>query len=231
MPLFNSANTITGDVISRERLQDLLAAADAPLVFQACDFNGADLSRLSLPGVHFQGCSLAEVSFYSTDLSGSVWVDCRGRQADFEASMLVDARFEGCDLNNSQWRRARLSSALFKACKLTGANFEEVASLGLTFEDSLLVGADLRAMSFRKQRLQQLDFSEADVSGCDFRETVFEGGSLRNAHLKLARFEGADLREADLGGVKLFDAKPFKGATVSYNQAAALLAELGLSVA
>ena len=93
------------------------------------------------------------------------------------------------------------------------------------------MGADLRAMSFRKKRLVQLDFSEADLSGCDFRDTVFEGGSLRNAHLKLARFEGADLREADLCGVKLFDAKPFKGATVSYSQAAELLAELGLSVA
>lgn len=44
--------------------------------------------------------------------------------------------------------------------------------LGLSFEETLLVGADLR-----KMRLQLLDFSEA----------VFLGGSLRNAHLKLTR--------------------------------------------
>ena len=58
-----------------------------------------------------------------------------------------------------------------------------------------------------------------------------DGGSLRNAHMKLARFEGAGLREADLGGMKLMDARLFKGATVSYNQAADLLGELGLRVA
>ena len=99
------------------------------------------------------------------------------------------------------------------------------------FEDTLLIGADLRKMSFRKNQLKQLDFSEADLSGCDFREAVFVGGSLRNAHMKLTRFEGADLREADLGGLKLVDAKLFRGATISLNQAAALLGELGIMVA
>ena len=101
----------------------------------------------------------------------------------------------------------------------------------MAFENTLLVGADLRKMSFRKQRLQQLDFSDAELSGCDFRDALFEGGSLRNAHLKLARFDGADLREVDLGGMKLLDARLFKGATISYHQAADLLGELGLRVA
>ena len=80
-------------------------------------------------------------------------------------------------------------------------------------------------------QLNQLNFSEADLSGSDFREAVFIGGSLRNAHLKLARFEGADLREADIGGLKLLDARLFKGATISFNQAADLLGELGITVA
>ena len=95
----------------------------------------------------------------------------------------------------------------------------------------MLIGADLRGLSFRKQRLEQLDFSGADVSGCDFRDAVFDGGSLRDAHLKLARFEGADLREVDLGGLRLVDARLFKGATISHAQAAALVSELGIHVA
>ncbi len=86
-------------------------------------------------------------------------------------------------------------------------------------------------MSVRIAKLQQLDFFEADLSGCDFREAVFVGGSLRNAHLKLTRFDGADLREADIGGLKLVDAKLFRGATISLNQAAVLLGELGITVA
>lgn len=86
-------------------------------------------------------------------------------------------------------------------------------------------------MSFRKMQLRELDFSEADLFGCDFRDTVFLGGSLRNAHLKLTRFEGTDLREVDIGGLKLLDAKLFRGATISLNQAAELLGELGITVA
>jgi uncharacterized protein YjbI with pentapeptide repeats len=53
---------------------------------------------------------------------------------------------------------------------------------------------------------------------------------LRHAHLKLARFEGADLREVDLTGLRLADARLFKGATLSHGQAAALVAELGIRV-
>lgn len=45
------------------------------------------------------------------------------------------------------------------------------------------------------------------------------------------RNEGADLREADITGMKLVDAKLFRGATISLNQAADLLGELGISVA
>ena len=96
---------------------------------------------------------------------------------------------------------------------------------------TLLVGANLRGMSFRKTQLKQLDFSDADLSGCDFREAIFVGGSLRNAHLKLTRFDGADLREADIGGLTLVDVKLFRGATISHKQAAEMLGELGLSVA
>jgi fluoroquinolone resistance protein len=47
----------------------------------------------------------------------------------------------------------------------------------------------------------------------------------------LAVSKGADLRKADLGGMKLVDIRLFQGATVSCNQAADHLGELGLSVA
>ena len=103
--------------------------------------------------------------------------------------------------------------------------------LGLSFEDTLLVGADLRRMSFRKMKLVGLDFADADLSGCDFRDAVFEGGGLRDAHIRDTRFDGADLREADLGGLKLTNAKLFLGATISPRQAAELVRAMGLNVA
>ena len=76
----------------------------------------------------------------------------------------------------------------------------------------------------------ELHFSEADLRFCDFRNAVFEDCSLRGAYLQECRFEGADLRGADIGGVKITDAKRYKGAIISKQQAAHLLGQLGLQV-
>mgnify|MGYP003414703877 FL=1 len=83
------AATVSNQTLSRENLETLLAAATEPLAFESCDFEGADLSRLALRSATFTNCSFVDVSFYSTDLSGSVWAQCRGRQADFEAATMV----------------------------------------------------------------------------------------------------------------------------------------------
>jgi len=86
-------------------------------------------------------------------------------------------RFKDSDFNNSSWARAKLASSMFDGVKLTGAVFTGISALGLEFFDTLLVGADMSGVSFRKQRLVRLDFSGADLSGCDFRDTVFEGAA------------------------------------------------------
>jgi uncharacterized protein YjbI with pentapeptide repeats len=224
------SRAVSDATLTRDDVERLIAANNAgheagkqePLHFTDCDFEGVDLSRLDLRGAEFHRCSIVETSFFGSALAHTRWVRCRGRQADFASADLVDAAFRSSDLNNTSWRRAKLASASFHGCKLTGANFEACAALGLS--------AHLRGLSFRKATLQQLDFSDADVAGVDFREAIFDGGSLRNAHLKGARFDGADLRDADLSGVRLVDAGLFKGATISHQQAAVLITELGLRV-
>jgi fluoroquinolone resistance protein len=115
-------------------------------------------------------------------------------------------------------------------CKMVGADLSETKAMGLEVEDVLFTFRLLPKMSFFKITLKQIDFSEADLRSCDFRETVFKECSLKNANLTDCRFERADLRSADLGGVKLTDAKRFKGATISKRQAADLLSQLGLQV-
>ncbi|QQC64038.1 pentapeptide repeat-containing protein [Paraburkholderia ginsengisoli] len=230
------SHAVSDATLTRADVERLIGArhADsgnhAPLHFTDCDFEGTDLSRLDLRGAEFHRCTIVETSFFGASLAHSRWIRCRGREADFGSADLVDAAFQSSDLNNTSWRRAKLASASFRGCKLTGANFEACTALGLSFVETLLVGAHLRGLSFRKATLQQLDFSDADVAGVDFREAIFDGGSLRNAHLKGARFDGADLREADLSGVRLVDAALFKGATISHQQAAVLVTELGLRV-
>ena len=92
----------------------------------------------------------------------------------------------------------------------------------MSFFSGLLVGADLRQLSFRKmRRLLKLDLFDADIAGCDFRD----------AHTKLARFRVAHLREECLSGLKLLDAKLFKDTTICHRQATKLVVEPGLNVA
>src|SRR5690242_19179351 len=56
--------TLTGETIARARVEELLAA-EALLVFEACDFQQADLSRLNLQDCSFSNCAVLEASFYA----------------------------------------------------------------------------------------------------------------------------------------------------------------------
>ncbi|MEO8121181.1 MAG: pentapeptide repeat-containing protein, partial [Rhodoferax sp.] len=58
----NTTTVISGETISRFQLEEFIARAKAPLVFEDCEFEGADLSRLALRGVNFKSCNLVEVS-------------------------------------------------------------------------------------------------------------------------------------------------------------------------
>ncbi|WP_437882246.1 pentapeptide repeat-containing protein [Pseudomonas sp. LRF_L74] len=231
MPAETEYSTVTqGDIEGRD-LAELIAHAPGPLAFVGIDFSGQDLSRLNFSGARFERCLFAGSNLTAAKLENSQWQSCRGGQAIFTSATLTDARFRGCDLNNSRWQRSKLAHVSFTGCKLTGANFADVSSLGLGFDDCVLRSACLSGVSFFKSELRNLDFAEADLSYCDFRKAVFvDGGSLSLARVNDARFDEADLREASLDGLRLVDAKLFKGAIISKAQAAMLLAGLGLTV-
>jgi len=56
------ANTaaIVGQTISRSEIEILIAEATQPLVFESCDFERVDLSRLNLRGIEFGDCAFME---------------------------------------------------------------------------------------------------------------------------------------------------------------------------
>lgn len=212
-------------------LQQLICSQKKPLWVSDVDFSEHDFSRLKLNAVHFERCLFHGADFTAADLSNSQWHSCRAAHAVFRSAILEEAAFFNSDLNNTAWQRSKLAHAAFDGCKLTGASFADSATLGLTFRDCVLRSACLSGMSFYKTELYNLDFADADLSYCDFRHAVFtEGGSLTAARVNNARFDGADLREASLHGLRLVDAKLFKGATISRAQASMLLAGLGLQV-
>ena len=214
-----------------QTLTQLAELQSLPLRCVGIDFSDQDLSRVSLTGALFERCILVDADFTSANLTNTRWVSCRAGEANFRSAILTDARFERCDLNNTKWQRSKVAHVCFEGCKLTGANFGDTSALGLTFRDCLLNSAMLSGVSFYKSELHKIDFSDADLTYCDFRKAVFvEGGSLSMARVNNARFDDADLREASLQGLRLVDAKLFKGAIISRSQAGILLAGLGLTV-
>ena len=213
-------------VLSRQQVM----AAKGPQVAVDCDLAGVDLSRIDLSGWAFERCDLRKTKLAGATLEGARWTACRGAGSDFGGADLTEAGFVGCDFNNASFWRSTLVSARFDGCKMTGVDFSESKDFGIGFAETLLINARLPGFSFRKLVLQKVDFAQADLRKCDFRDAVFEDCSLREANLTGARFQGADLRGADLGGVRLVDAAPFRGATISSKQAGQLLGELGLVV-
>jgi len=215
--------------LDRAEIEALIAQGQ-PVRLTRCDLEEADLSRLALINWVFDRCVLKRANLIGAKLEGTTWESCRGPFADFTGVDLTEATMDGCDFNNANLRGATLTNASFARGKMTGANFAETRTLNCSFEEMLLADTRMPQFSFHKSRLVRLDFQNADLNRTDFRNAVFDGCSLRDAHLADCRFEGADLRGADLGGIRLMNAKQFKGATISRAQAGQLLAELGLKV-
>lgn len=219
--------TVRNEAPGRAAIQTLIAAGK-PVHLIDCDLAEANLSRLDLSGWRFDGCDMRSSAFGEARLEGTYWQSCRGPFAKFVRANLAESAFVSCDFNNAIFRGGVLGSATFTGCKLTGADFTEARAIDMVLCETLLIGASLVSHSFRKQTLRCIDFEQADLRKCDFREAVLEGCSLRDANLAGARFDKADLRGTDLGGLRLVDAALFRGATISREQAAQLIAELGL---
>lgn len=222
-------NTVSDQKLTIAEI-NALAKTGEKNILKNCDLQELDLSRSQMPGWHFEKCNLSRTSFNGANLEGSVFAGCRAAGAHFLSAMLTEALFEGGDYSNSSFRGATMAATKISGCKMIGADLTETRTISLELENSLFGFALLPNQSFRKMTLKRIDFGDADLRSCDFRETVFEECSLRDANLSDCRFEHADLRGADLGGVKLGDAKRFKGAVISKRQASDLLGQLGLQV-
>ena len=225
------SKTIEGITLARADVVALSSTVGTGSVHAVnCDFNETDLSDLDLVGWRFERCSLRRADLAKSNLERTQWLSCRAPFASFFKADLTDATIRSCDFNNTNFRHARLTGSHLTGTKLTGADLTDARIIDIRCEEVLMAGAKLTGLSFRKQHLRRVDFGQADLRNADLRETVFDACSLRDALLAGARFDKADLRGADLGGLRLTDAALFRGATISNEQAAQLLRELGLTL-
>jgi hypothetical protein len=217
--------------VGRAQLETLLHGASAAKRLVRCVFDDEDLCGLDLAGAEVVDCTFARTQLAKALLGNTRWQGCRGPGASFDLADLTDARFVRCDPNNSNWWRGKLSGASFDEVKLTGARFAEARTLGTTLRASLLVTADLRGWTFRKQNLEQLNLSGADLSGCDFSDDILIDCDITGASLKHTKFARADPRRAQIGPLQVGDLlQHFKGSVISVDQPAGLIAALGVSV-
>ncbi len=221
--------TISDQSPSIDMLQGHIAAGQA-VKLHNCNLQNLDLGELNFSDWVFEKCTLTGASFTGSTLERTTFLGCRAAGGGFYNAMASEMRIDGGDFSNTKFGGARLDGATIARCKMTGADFSDAKADGLALQEVLLVLALLPKISFRDAVLKQVDFTEADLRACDFRDAVFEDCSLRDAQMSNCRFERADLRRADLGGVKLTDAKRFKGAIISKRQAGELLGQLGLQV-
>ena len=70
--------TISGTTLDRVQMTGLLAKSGSALVFDGCQLDGADFSRLDFQDAQFNNCSMLETSLYAANLSRSKWRRCRG---------------------------------------------------------------------------------------------------------------------------------------------------------
>lgn len=222
--------TVLEDITITRQIWDDLARTSGAVVLRRCDLEELDMSDLSATAWRFERCNLSRSRVNGALLEDVSFLNCRASNASFVGATLRETTIDGGDFGNVQFRGASLSAVTFQNCKMTGADLTETRALDVVFRDTLLVLANLKKFSFRKARLDGVDLREADLTGCDFREAVFTGCSLHDAQITDCRFEDADLRGADIGGIKLTDARRFKGAAISKRQAGELLAQLGLTV-
>ena len=235
LPTADEAYAMLGDKKrGRTRLANLLELNRPPYMRTTDEYStirlegrslrGANLSDVSLCGVHFIECDLREAN-----LTKARWL-AEASKSDFRKATakhceLVEVR--DCDFRECQLREASLRDV--EGCRFDGANLEHANVAGdlskCRFDGATLDGfeashATLRGCSFEKASLQsatleQLELEDCNFAHADLRGATFKGDSdplvfkncnfreadLRNAVLSHVRFDGCDLTGAQFDGV------------------------------
>ncbi len=168
-------------------------------------------------------------------LEGRRIVGVERRDLEAPISTLIDCSFQRCDLANIGWKGSRLQRVAFVDCRLVGVDFTEEASL----EDVTFTGCTLDMATFDTASLRRVVFTNCRLDGAAFGGTKLEGvafpeSDLARCDLSGARGEGGpgaiDLRDALLAGAS-FDARLLRVLTIHPEDAATIVAALGVTVA
>lgn len=146
-------------------------------------FDAVDYTADGLPVADYEGCTFANCTFFSTDLSEVNFTDCV---------------FEHCDLSMAKLKDAVFRDVKFTNCKLLGLRFDECNSFNLSFSfDNCVLNfasffrLNVKNTVFDHCKLEEVEFVETDLSNA-----VFSHCDLTRAIFGSTRLNGADFRTA-----------------------------------
>ncbi len=142
-------------------------------------------------GARFTGSNLSGTTFGSA-ISGAIFRNC-----DLSGSVFVETKLVNVDYDNANLKGAIFSGDVFDRVSLSGANLSGVHLGDVDMTRSVLWGADL----------SRVDMDGINLKGSNLTEANLSGASLRHAVIKNSTFEGADLTNADISSAKILDSE------------------------
>ena len=195
------------------------SAPETTSTLTGADWTGQDLSGQTHARVLFVDLDLTEVQN-----TGAVFTECTFRRARFNVSVHTDAAFVNCTFRSCTFFDVRLTE-----CKLVGSTFDRC-----TFELTRVAGGNWSFVGLSGADLRRADFCGVRLREADLTGARCQGSSIRDCDLAGAALHGATLTDCDLRGSELSAIDPLHtsltGAIVTYEQALAIAAALGLDI-
>ncbi len=143
--------------------EDLSRLHTERVVFDECNFGGANLAESQHRGSAFRNCTFQRTSlwhstFAQCSMLGSVFVECRMRpitfdEVDFTLAVLGGNDLRGVDLSGCRLREASLVEADLRKAVLRGADLSGARATGARLDDADLRGATVDPSLWRTASL------------------------------------------------------------------------------
>lgn len=146
-----------------ESISDSMNFSD--IIFDHCDFEQTDFSRISFTNVEWNHSQLA-----GDDFSGSNWYNSKIKSmqlsgADFNNSYLNNVKFLDCKAQYSNFSESRFEKVDFVNCDLTGGFFQALrVKKTVKFPGSKLTDADFGQTKLKGFELQEAEFDNITIS-------------------------------------------------------------------
>ncbi len=204
-------NAAPGEKVNLRR-KDLTGLDLSGLDFRQADLWGADLRRANLShsnlsglnldltvmvGANFEGADLSKVSIFAVSM-----MRCNLKNVDFSGSRVI-ANLDNSDLTGANLRNVRWGADM----KNQPMGLMRVSLKKVKLVDADLTGADLSRAMLMFADLTRANLKKAVIHVADLRSAVLKDANLQQADLTSSNLMGADVSGANFEATILKDVK------------------------